>query len=81
MLKYTYSGMGHHYSGHHTSRATKLQECHPPPTCRPYMSSLNCRPPLHVASDKTHLPCIGLSEIDSKLYTNFEFCEGKNTNL
>ena len=26
----------------------------------------------------TPLPCIGLSESDSKLYTNFEFCEGKN---
>ena len=26
----------------------------------------------------TPLPCIGLSESDSKLYTNFKFCEGKN---
>ena len=26
----------------------------------------------------TPLPCIGLSESDSKLYTNFNFCEGKN---
>jgi hypothetical protein len=26
----------------------------------------------------TPLPCIGLMEGDSKLYTNFEFCEGKN---
>jgi hypothetical protein len=26
----------------------------------------------------TPLPCINLSESDSKLHTNFEFCEGKN---
>ena len=26
----------------------------------------------------TSLPCIDLSESDSKLYTNFEFCKGKN---
>ena len=26
----------------------------------------------------TPLPCIGLSESDSTLYTKFEFCEGKN---
>ena len=26
----------------------------------------------------TSLPCIGLSESVSKLYINFEFCEGKN---
>ena len=24
------------------------------------------------------IPCIGLSESDSKLYTNFEFSKGKN---
>ena len=27
----------------------------------------------------TPLPCISLSESDSKLYTNFEFCEGTNS--
>ena len=27
---------------------------------------------------KSSLPCIGLSESDSKLWTNFEFCERKN---
>ena len=27
------------------------------------------------------LACIGLSESDSKLYPNFEFCEGKNHKL
>ena len=27
----------------------------------------------------TPLPRIGLSESDSKLYTNFEFCEGKES--
>ena len=26
----------------------------------------------------THTSCIGLSESDSKLYANFEFCEEKN---
>jgi hypothetical protein len=26
----------------------------------------------------TPLPCVGLGESDSKLYTNFEFCEEKN---
>jgi hypothetical protein len=26
----------------------------------------------------TPLPCIGFNGIGSKLYTNFEFCEGKN---
>ena len=29
----------------------------------------------------TPLPCIGLSESDSKTYTNFELCEGKNHNF
>ena len=27
----------------------------------------------------TSLPCKGLSERESKLYTNFEFCEGKKS--
>ena len=26
----------------------------------------------------TSLPCIGSGDSESKLYTNFEFCEGKN---
>ena len=29
-------------------------------------------------SSATLVPWLGLSESDSKLYTNFEFCEGKN---
>ena len=29
------------------------------------------------SSTQTPLPCIGLSNIDSKLYTNFDFYEGK----
>ena len=32
----------------------------------------------HVHVTKIPLPCIGLSESDSKLYTSFKFCEGKN---
>jgi hypothetical protein len=31
-----------------------------------------------MVKDISPLPCIGLGESDSILYTNFEFCEGKN---
>ena len=50
------SGRDRHYYNRHMSRATKLHECHPPLTLRPYPSSLTCCPPLHVANDTTPLP-------------------------
>ena len=54
----SHNGKGHHNIGRHLSGATKLHECHPPLTWRPYLSSLRCRLPLHVASDATPLPTV-----------------------